>query len=129
MSEISRSVRIVKQAKRNVLTVQSVQMLTWQRPYDDVACLYVEVAVDDVAIVDWQMWTNPCDTWHHFGKWYGATWPRHGLPCGTLLLVWVFGKILWSLWGSNPGPPPPWKILGGPPNQCAIHMFLNIYCF
>jgi hypothetical protein len=29
MREISRSVRIVKQAKKNVLTVQSVQMLTW----------------------------------------------------------------------------------------------------
>jgi hypothetical protein len=44
MSEISRSVRIVKQAKKNVLTVQSVRMLTWQRPYDDVACPYAEVA-------------------------------------------------------------------------------------
>jgi hypothetical protein len=58
MSEISRSVRIVKQAKKNVLTVQSVRMLTWQRSYDDMACPYTEVAVDDVAIIDWQIWTN-----------------------------------------------------------------------
>jgi hypothetical protein len=27
-----------------------------------VACLYAEVVVDDVAIVDWQMWTNLVET-------------------------------------------------------------------
>jgi hypothetical protein len=30
MSEISRSVQIIKQAKKKLLTVQSVRMLTWQ---------------------------------------------------------------------------------------------------
>jgi hypothetical protein len=27
------------------------------------------------------------DTCHVFDKWHGATWPRHGLPCGTHGLV------------------------------------------
>jgi hypothetical protein len=47
MREISRSVRIAKQAKKNELTVivQSVWMLTWQRSYDDVACPYTEVGI------------------------------------------------------------------------------------
>jgi hypothetical protein len=26
------------------------------------------------------------DTWHLVDKWYGAMWPRHGLPRGTLML-------------------------------------------
>jgi hypothetical protein len=36
-----------------VLTVQSVQMLTWQRLYNDMSFPYAEVVVDDVAIIDW----------------------------------------------------------------------------
>jgi hypothetical protein len=27
------------------------------------------------------------DTWHLIGEWYGATWPNHGLPRGTPVLV------------------------------------------
>jgi hypothetical protein len=50
MREISRSVRIAKQVKKNVLTVQSVRMLTWQRSYDDV-----------VHMLRWQM-----VMWHSF---------------------------------------------------------------
>jgi hypothetical protein len=43
-------------------------------------------------------------------KWYGATWPSHGLPHGTPLLaaglmVYQF-KNLWGPWDLNPGPPP-----------------------
>ena len=43
--------------KKKLLTVQSIQ-LTWQRPYNDVACLYTKVADGDVAFTHWQMWTN-----------------------------------------------------------------------
>jgi hypothetical protein len=94
------------------------------------ACLYAEVAVDDVAISYWQMWANHWWTRGIFlVKWFGATWPSHGLPRGTLLLVW-FLKILWSLWELNPRPPPPWQSLGkgcptgAPPlESCYIYHF------
>jgi hypothetical protein len=77
-----------------VLTVQSVRMLTWQRPYDDVACMYVEVAVGDMAFIYFHMWTNQFVTRGIFlVKWFGATWPSGGLPCGTLLLVWSFKTL------------------------------------
>jgi hypothetical protein len=78
--EISCSVQNDKQAKKkNVLTVQSVWMLTWQ-------------TVRHVAgnrVNNWHMTWLVCgewddDTWHYHGEWFGATWPRHGLPCGTL---------------------------------------------
>jgi hypothetical protein len=53
--EISRSVRIVKQKKKDadcaVRTGRDVAETV--RPYADVAC-------DDVAVFDWQMWSN-CD--------------------------------------------------------------------
>jgi hypothetical protein len=45
--------------KKIMLAVQSVWMLMWQSLYDDVACLYTEVAIDDVAIIAWLMRTNP----------------------------------------------------------------------
>jgi hypothetical protein len=106
--------------KKNVLTVQSVQMLTWQRLYDDMACLYAEVAVDDVAISYWQMWANHWWTRGIFlVKWFGATWPSHGLPRGTLLLVWFFQNIMESV-GIEPQTSPTvaksWQRL---PNRCA----------
>jgi hypothetical protein len=44
MSEISCSVQIVKQAKKKLLTIQSVRMLTWQGSYDDVAVSYTDMA-------------------------------------------------------------------------------------
>jgi hypothetical protein len=96
MKEISRSVRIIKQAKKIVLTVQSIhyiQMMMWQRPYDDMECPYAEVAVDDVAIDYWQMWANHWWTRGIFlVKWLGATWPSRGLPRGTLL-CYLFGCL------------------------------------
>jgi hypothetical protein len=55
MSEISRSVQIVKQAKKKLLTVQSVQLLTWQgRTVADVAGSYADVAGAELAD-SWQL--------------------------------------------------------------------------
>jgi hypothetical protein len=75
MREISRSVQIDKQAKKNVLTVQSVQsvrMLTWQDrttrgravrhvagPYDMWQVL-VGSRVDELAYDTWQWWRMEC---------------------------------------------------------------------
>jgi hypothetical protein len=41
--------------------------------------------------------------WHLFCKWLGATWPSHGLPRGTIVLVngW-WQKFYWSPWGLIP---------------------------
>jgi hypothetical protein len=58
----------------------------WQRSYDDMACLYAEGVVDDLVIVDWQMWTNLVVT-------HGIILTNGMVPRGTLLLVWLF-KIL-----------------------------------
>jgi hypothetical protein len=62
-----------------------------------------EVAVDMThgMCLSWQFGRIICDTWHYFGKWFGATWPSRGLPRGTLLLVWLF-KSLWSPPDSTP---------------------------
>jgi hypothetical protein len=38
-----------------VQSVQSVRMLTWQRPYDDVARPYTEVVVDDMSMLSWHI--------------------------------------------------------------------------
>jgi hypothetical protein len=94
MREISRSVQNDKQAKKNVLTVQSVRMLTW----------------------------------HYHGKWFGATWPRHGLPRGTMQLVWLF-KSLWRQLDSTLRPPTSCKYLAKTTNQCTSIVFINtIWC-
>jgi hypothetical protein len=58
-------------------------------PYDDVAGLYTDVAGLSWQIVgSWEV-ESFLDTWHVFGKWDGATWPRHGLPRDT-----VFGLVI-----------------------------------
>jgi hypothetical protein len=39
-------------------------------------------------------WINGC--WTHgigLSEWEGATWPKHGLPCGTHLLAHWVGKM------------------------------------
>jgi hypothetical protein len=40
------------------------------------------------------MWMNGC--WTRgigLSKWEGATWPRHGFPCGNHLLDCLVGKM------------------------------------
>jgi hypothetical protein len=71
----------------------------------------VELA-DDMSRVDLaDAWMNGGETRGIiFVQWYGATWPRRGLPRGTLLF-WCL-KIIWSLWGSNPRPPLRMQSLG-----------------
>jgi hypothetical protein len=89
--------------------------------------VHAEVAVDDMAIIDWQMWMNHVVTRGIIlVKWFGATWPRHGLPRGTLFFGWLF-KILWSPWGSNPGPPHNVKSFGKVRPTNAPHLCLVIY--
>jgi hypothetical protein len=64
--------------KQIVLTIQSVWMLTWQRPYDDVACPYAEVVVDYMEIIDWLMWMNPIVT-------RGIILTSGLVPCGPVM--------------------------------------------
>jgi hypothetical protein len=66
------------------------------------------------------------DTWHIFDKWDGATWPRHGLPRGTVFNFWLF-KIIWSPWGSNPDLPPWWSAFTRCGLPIAHALFLIIY--
>jgi hypothetical protein len=78
--------------KKKLLTVQSVQLLTWQGltyDDDDVAGPYTDMAGLSWQIVGSWVVESFLDTWHVFGKWDGATWPRHGLPRGT-----VFGLVV-----------------------------------
>jgi hypothetical protein len=60
-------------------------MLTWQltvqvvRSYSD---------MEGIVDVDWedtcrQLDESMYDTWQIVEKWYDATWPTLGLPCGT----------------------------------------------
>jgi hypothetical protein len=35
--------------------------------------------------------------WHIFVKWYGATWPRHGLPRGTMFWFMVCKSMVESV--------------------------------
>jgi len=49
------------------------------------------VASVDVSVLSWQLEyvDESCfDMWILVSKWGGATWPRHGLPCGTV--IWLF---------------------------------------
>jgi hypothetical protein len=69
--EISRSVPNDKQAKKGMLTVQSVWTLTWQ-------------AVQHVAdnyLDSWQV------TWLVCSEWNGDKWPNQWPPCVPYILV------------------------------------------
>jgi hypothetical protein len=90
MSEISRFVQIVKQAKKTCADciVHTVCMDA------DMARLYANVAESyvDVARLSWQTsgsWTveSFLDTWHLGGEWIGDTWPKRGLPRVTWVMV------------------------------------------
>jgi hypothetical protein len=77
--------------------------MNWQRPYDDVAHLYAEVAVD-VADIGWQMWMNSLLTCGIILA--SGLVPRgpvvgwHVAPC-YWFLVWLLFKR-WSLPDSTP---------------------------
>jgi hypothetical protein len=93
MSEISRSVQIVKQGKKIVdCIVRTVCMVAKVAgSYDDVAGLYA-----DVAGLSW--WTVgsyvdelASDMWHLGGEWIGDTWPKQGPPRVTWSMVKICG--------------------------------------
>jgi hypothetical protein len=88
MREISRSVQIVKQAKKKCVTDCTVrtdadvagpydtwQMLSWQGRTTCGRCW--------LAVV----WMNFLDTWHVCGEWIGDTWPKQGPPRVTWTMV------------------------------------------
>jgi hypothetical protein len=98
--EISHFVQNDKQAKKGMLTIQSIRMLTW----------HVHTTHGRAGLA------GPYDMWHSlvdrygrmilrhvadFGWLYGATWPSRGLPHGTLLLVGCI-KFIWSPPDSTP---------------------------
>jgi hypothetical protein len=71
---------------------------------DDVAARQVTVAVRSTVDVA-HTWANQAMTRGSLiGKKKGATWPNHGLPRGTVLLVFVCNVKIW-FWsfagGSN----------------------------
>jgi hypothetical protein len=52
-----------------------VEKMMWQ----------VLIGYDDMVSFDLiDVGESFADTWHIFGKLDGATWPRHGLPRGTM---------------------------------------------
>jgi hypothetical protein len=79
MREISRSVQIVKQAKKMCAdcTVRTVRMdVDVVGPYNTWQVL-VGSHVDKLAF----------DTWHVCGEWNGDTWPNHWPPRVTWTMV------------------------------------------
>jgi hypothetical protein len=63
--------------------------------------------VGDVAVLDWQMWSN-YDVTRGIILVNGVVprGPVMGCHVAPLLLaIGLLFKILWSPWGSNPGPP------------------------
>jgi hypothetical protein len=50
------------------------------------------------------------------GWWFGATWPSHGLPRGTFILVVVNQNVLESV-GFDPRTSPPHKPSQHPPDR------------
>jgi hypothetical protein len=114
-----------------VLTVQSVWMLTWKRSYNDVACSYDDVAIDDMEIVDWQMWTNPDVT--HGIILASSLVPRGpSMGCHMAPCYWVVCLKVMESMGIKPGPPHRAKPLQSPPCQRAIlcvllYEWFNIY--
>jgi hypothetical protein len=66
---------------------------------DDISSVQKRCMADDMG-------ESYCDTWHALVGCKCATWPNHGLPCGTPVLVnMVYVKSFWSPGDSNPGPP------------------------
>jgi hypothetical protein len=67
-------------------------VLTWQRQ----VVISGSPAEGDWSVIGIQPTTNK---WHLFGKWLGATWPSHGMPRGTTVLVNGWWKIFYGAHG------------------------------
>jgi hypothetical protein len=110
-----------------LLTVQSVQLLTWQG-----RTLTWQGRTLMWQVLSWQT-VGSCevksflDTWHIFDKWDGATWPRHGLPHGTVFnLVWLL-KLYGVHGDRTPDLPPWWSAFTRCGLPIAHALFLIIY--
>jgi hypothetical protein len=99
MRELSYSDRFPKQAKSQQVQsnddIMTSAVLTWQRQV---------VTSGSPAEGDWSVTgiQPTTDKWHLFGKWLGATWPSHGLPRGTMVLVNGWWKNVMELMGFEP---------------------------
>jgi hypothetical protein len=83
-----------------------------------------------VASFDWADVDESCfDTWHLMANGGGATWPRHGLPRGTMLKVGLLKLFMESMGIEPQTSPHGGKRFGKGHPTNAPHLFLVIYMF